>query len=77
MGAQHMPGQEVWLTGEHRSKGERKYYLANPPADTTLKTFAASVKARRICEQAHQQLEGSWASTTSTDDPGSDCTGTR
>ncbi|HEX7743338.1 MAG TPA: IS701 family transposase, partial [Sphingobium sp.] len=25
-GAQHMPGEEVWLVGEHRSNGERKYY---------------------------------------------------
>ncbi len=25
MGAQHMPGEEVWLVGERRSSGERKY----------------------------------------------------
>ncbi|WP_239020436.1 transposase, partial [Novacetimonas pomaceti] len=27
--AQHMPGEEAWLIGEHRSTGERKYYLSN------------------------------------------------
>ena len=31
---QHLPGEEVWLIGEHRSTGERKYYLSNLPADT-------------------------------------------
>ena len=57
MGNQHMPGEEVWLVGEHRSNGERKYYLSNLPADTTLKALAASAKARWICEQAHQQMK--------------------
>ena len=57
MGNQHMPGQEVWLIGEHRSNGERKYYLSNLPADAALKVLAASVKARWICEQAHQQMK--------------------
>ena len=56
-GAQHMPGEEVWLVGEHRASGERKYYLANLPAGTDLKTLAAAIKARWICEQAHQQLK--------------------
>jgi len=28
-----MPGGELWLVGEHRTSGERKYYLANLPAD--------------------------------------------
>ena len=37
MGAQHLPGEEVWLVGEHRSSGERKYYLSNLPADTPIK----------------------------------------
>lgn len=57
MGGQHMPGEEVWLIGEHRKNGERKYYLANLPAETPLKTLAAAIKARWICEQAHQQLK--------------------
>jgi SRSO17 transposase len=29
MGAQHLPGEEVWVIGEHRATGERKYYLSN------------------------------------------------
>jgi SRSO17 transposase len=57
MGAQHLPGEEVWVIGEHRSTGERKYYLSNLPADATLKQLAAAIKARWICEQAHQQLK--------------------
>ena len=57
MGAHHMPGEEVWLVGERRSSGEQKYYLSNLPADTPIKTLAATIKARWICEQAHQQLK--------------------
>jgi SRSO17 transposase len=57
MGAQHLPGEEVWLIGEHRSTGERKYYLADLPADTPIKKLAGAIKARWICEQAHQQLK--------------------
>lgn len=55
---QAMPGdEEVWLIGELRASGERKYYASNLPADTSLKTLAAAIKARWICEQAHQQLK--------------------
>jgi hypothetical protein len=57
MGNQHLPGEEVWLVGEHRSTGERKYYLSNLPANTPLRTLAGAIKARWICEQAHQQLK--------------------
>lgn len=56
-GAQHMPGEEAWLVGEHRSNGERKYYLSNLPADTPIKDVTGAIKARWICEQAHQQLK--------------------
>ena len=56
-GAQHMPGEEAWLVGEHRSNGERKYYLSNLPADIAIKDVAGAIKARWICEQAHQQLK--------------------
>jgi SRSO17 transposase len=56
-GAQHMPGEEAWLVGEHRSNGERKYYLSNLPADTPIRPLAGAIKARWICEQAHQQLK--------------------
>jgi SRSO17 transposase len=54
---QCMPGDEVWLVGERRSTGEQKYYVSNLPADTSLKKLAASIKARWVCEQAHQQLK--------------------
>ena len=56
-GQQHLPGDEAWLVGEHRASGEKKYYLANLPAATDLRTLAATIKARWICEQAHQQLK--------------------
>ncbi|WP_155258105.1 transposase, partial [Bradyrhizobium japonicum] len=56
-GQQHLPGDEVWLIGEQRASGESKYYLANLPATTDLRTLAATIKARWICEQAHQQLK--------------------
>jgi len=54
---QHLPGGEAWLIGEHRTSGERKYYLANLPATTDLHSLAATIKARWVCEQAHQQLK--------------------
>jgi len=54
---QCMPGEEVWLVGERRSTGEQKYYVSNLPPDATIKTLAATIKARWICEQAHQQLK--------------------
>ncbi len=54
---QHVPGEQAWLIGEHRASGEKKYYLANLPANTDLRTLAATIKARWVCEQAHQQLK--------------------
>ncbi|WPE24218.1 IS701 family transposase ISNha2 (plasmid) [Shinella zoogloeoides] len=54
---QAMPGDEVWLVGERRSTGEQKYYVSNLPADATIRMLAAAIKARWICEQAHQQLK--------------------
>ena len=56
-GQQHLPGEEAWLVGEHRASGEKKYYLANLAAKADLRTLAATIKARWICEQAHQQLK--------------------
>ena len=56
-GQQHLPGDEAWLIGEHRMSGEKKYYLANLPTTTDLRTLAATIKARWICEQAHQQMK--------------------
>jgi SRSO17 transposase len=55
--SRHLPGEEVWLIGEWRSCGERKYYLSNLPPGTPLRGLAAAVKARWVCEQAHQQLK--------------------
>jgi SRSO17 transposase len=54
---QRLPGEEVWLVGERRASGERKYYLSNLPSDTGLKRLASVIKARWVCEQAHQQLK--------------------
>lgn len=54
---QHLPGDEAWLIGEQRASGEKKYYLANLPAGTNLRTLAATIKARWVCEQAHQQMK--------------------
>src|SRR2546426_3547107 len=56
-GQQHLPGDEAWLIGEHRTSGEKKYYLANLPAAADLRALAATIKARWICEQAYQQLK--------------------
>ncbi len=57
MGAQHLSEEEVWVIGEHRSSGERKYYLSNLPAEASLKQLAGAIKARSLCEQTHQQLK--------------------
>jgi SRSO17 transposase len=56
-GQQHLPGDEAWLIGEQRASGEKKYYLSNLPAGTDLRSLAATIKARWICEQAHQQMK--------------------
>jgi SRSO17 transposase len=53
----HLPGAEVWLVGERRPSGEQKYYLSNLPADAPLEGLAATIKARWVGEQAHQQLK--------------------
>jgi SRSO17 transposase len=55
--SRHLPGDEAWLVGEWRSSGERKYYLSNLGLDTPLRSLAAAIKARWVCEQAHQQLK--------------------
>jgi SRSO17 transposase len=53
----HLPGKGAWLIGLHRTSQKRKYYLTNLPVATDLRTLAATIKARRICEQSHQQLK--------------------
>jgi SRSO17 transposase len=53
----HLPGAEAWLVGERRASGERKYYLSNLSAEASLAELASLIKARWVCEQAHQQLK--------------------
>ena len=48
--------EEVWVIGEHRSTGERKYYLSNLPAKTPLKQLAGAIKAH-YAKKARQQLK--------------------
>ncbi|CAO4152871.1 IS701 family transposase ISMpo9 [Methylorubrum aminovorans] len=50
----HLPGDEAWLVGERRTSGERKYDLSNLPPRTTRRVLAGTIKARWVCEQAHQ-----------------------
>jgi SRSO17 transposase len=75
-----LPGEEVWLIGERRAKGEHKYDLSNLPPDTPLRALAARIKARWVCEQGHQQMKdvtakrSRSASTTSKDAVGTVCT---
>jgi SRSO17 transposase len=54
---QHLPGEEVWLVGERRSSGERKFYLTNHSAHTPARRIITAIKARWSCEQGHQQLK--------------------
>src|SRR5918994_152101 len=56
-GGQHRPGEEAWLVCERRGSGERKYYLTNHAEDVSLESLAALIKARWVCEQAHQQMK--------------------
>ena len=44
--------------GEWRSSGERKFYLSNLSPRASRRMLAAAIKARWVCEQAHQQLKG-------------------
>jgi SRSO17 transposase len=46
MGAQHLPGEEVWVVGEQRPTGQRNYHLSNLPADTSVWQLASAIKAR-------------------------------
>ena len=56
-GGKRDPGEAVWLIGEQREGGERKYYLSNHPVSTSRQRLAASVKSRWSCEQAHRQMK--------------------
>jgi hypothetical protein len=56
--AQHLPGgEEVWLIGERRKRGETKYHLSNPPAKVSRLDLARLIKARWVCEQPRQQMK--------------------
>src|SRR3546814_12651450 len=46
-GAQPMPGAEAWLSGEHRSSGERQTYLSTPPPDTPVRAIPRPPTAPR------------------------------
>jgi SRSO17 transposase len=56
-GGIHLPGEEVWLVGERRASGEVKYHLSNLPTDTSVERLVGLIKARWVCEQAHQQMK--------------------
>ena len=73
----HLPGEEVWLVGEWRSSGERKYHLSNLPPRAWLRALAAAIKAGWVCEQGTSNSNRNWASATSRAGPGQACTGTR
>ena len=45
-GRQHLPGDQAWLIGEHRTSGEKKYYLANLPGGMDLRALARSAAPR-------------------------------
>jgi SRSO17 transposase len=48
---------EEWTRDPARCSGERKYHLTTHPEGTSLRALAAAIKARWVCEQAHQQLK--------------------
>jgi len=54
---QRQPGEELWLIAELRAGGQRKYYLSNLAPSATRRQLAATIKARWVCEQAHQQMK--------------------
>lgn len=43
------------LAAGHQGSADMSF--RGPPADATIKTLAATIKARWVCEQAHQQLK--------------------
>lgn len=70
LGQKHLPGEEVWLVGEHRSTGERKYYLSNLPADTPLRKLAAPSKPGGYASKPISSSRKGIASITSRGDHG-------
>ena len=45
-----------WWANDDRAES-KKYYVSNLPANASLKALATAVKARWVCEQAHQQMK--------------------
>lgn len=69
-GKQHLPGEEVWLVGEHRATGEKKYYLANLATQTDLHTLAATTRRAGSASRHINSLKRRSALTTSRVDAG-------
>jgi SRSO17 transposase len=55
--SQHLPGEAVWIIGEERRGGARKYYACNLPPHTSLGRLVAVTKRRWACEQTHRELK--------------------
>jgi SRSO17 transposase len=81
MGAQHLPGEKLWVIGEHRSTGERKYYLSKPscrhPAQATrcshqgalgLRTSSPAVEGRARPRPLRRAIMGGPPPTRPDDD---------
>src|SRR5437762_1292950 len=55
-GQQHLPGDEAWLIGEHRASGEKKYYLANLPTATDLRSLSQAYQ-RCVTPSSNSSLD--------------------
>lgn len=53
----HLPGEEVWIIGEERRGGERKYYACNLPPSASLLELVDITKKRWACEHGHRELK--------------------
>ncbi len=71
-----MPGDEVWIIGERRATGERKYYISNLPAHTTLKLSQLRSKPGGYANRPTSSSKRNLASTTSKAGHGRDYTDT-
>jgi len=55
--SKRLPGKQAWLVCEWRANDEKKYYLSNLPRKARRRELIRMIKARWICEQAHQQMK--------------------
>ena len=53
----HLPREEVWILGEERAGGEKKYSACNLPPSTALTTLVEIMKRRWACEHAHREFK--------------------